>query len=241
MKREVKLATKEMKNEVLSLMEDKEYVEKHIVYNLVNKVNVRAGEIFDPVFGNDIGLVYRVVINNESGLVIREDLLSMFDGNIQKLRSIARKNTPVLRPAKLKGLKEMIYNLMDEPVPDDIDDFAYVLTNASGVNGAAAILYPEAINMIKEKIHGPFYVIPSSIHEVILLPADYGDPKDIKDMIMDVNADGIDPLDYLGDDPIPSTKILKALNDMAYKTIQENEEMINFQKMVISSLMDDIF
>lgn len=242
MKREVKLATTEMKNEVLSLMEDKGYVEKHIVYNLVNKANVRPGEIFDPIFGNDIGLVYRVVINNESGLVIREDLLeSMFDGNIQKLRSIARKNTPILRPAKLKGLTEMMYSLMDEPVPDDVEDFAYVLTNASGVNGAAAILYPETIDMIREKIPGPFYAIPSSIHEVILIPAGYKKPKEIKEMIMGANAEVVDPLDYLGDDPIPSTKVLKALDDLAYKNIQENEEMINLQEMVISRLMDDIF
>lgn len=247
MQREVRMAPEWMEKKATELLSDKEYVESHLVYNLVNKRNVRPTEIFDPVFGGNIGMVYRIILREDAGAVITKDTVdSMFNGNLNKVRELARRNTPKLRPPMIMGLNEMTFNLMKEAGMKDVEmpeeEVTYVLTNEGKMNGAATILYPEIFELIKTKFNGPFYIIPSSIHEVILYPiANGADPAELKAMIMGVNADVVDPFDYLGDAPILSTEIMKAQGKMLDKTIQKNEELIDFQERIVSELMDTFF
>lgn len=46
----------------------------------------------------------------------------------------------------------------------------YVLTNSSKINGAAVVLYPQCLQHIGENIGGNYYLLPSSIHEMIIMP-----------------------------------------------------------------------
>ena len=46
----------------------------------------------------------------------------------------------------------------------------YVLTNSSKIQGAACMFYPHVLEMIGEILKEDFYILPSSIHEVIILP-----------------------------------------------------------------------
>ncbi|MDR1542652.1 MAG: DUF5688 family protein [Clostridiales bacterium] len=47
---------------------------------------------------------------------------------------------------------------------------AYVLTNSTMINGAAAIFYPGVAKRIRQLLKDDFYIIPVSIHEVVLHP-----------------------------------------------------------------------
>lgn len=112
-----------------------------------------------------------------------------------ELYELARENTPRLFPIKFGGMTEILFGL---PNPDEK---MFVLTNDNGMKGAVAILYPDAMETIKAKIPGHFYMIPSSVHEVILLP-DNGDmtEEEINGIINQVNSDVVDPSDQLGDE-----------------------------------------
>ena len=50
------------------------------------------------------------------------------------------------------------------------EDIFYVLTNRYRNFGAACLLYEGCLERIGEKLGGEFYVLPSSVHEVIILP-----------------------------------------------------------------------
>lgn len=73
----------------------------------------------------------------------------------------------------------------------------YVLTNAEKMNGAAAILDSKTMEGISEKLGGDFVIIPSSIHEVIILPLNTADTDTLNGMVNDVNASEVAPLDVL--------------------------------------------
>lgn len=75
----------------------------------------------------------------------------------------------------------------------------YVLTNKTKVNGAAVITSPLAQKCIFEALGGTYYVLPSSIHEVIIIPcgSDSPDVTYLKEMVSEVNSEQVAPNEVL--------------------------------------------
>lgn len=44
---------------------------------------------------------------------------------------------------------------------------------------------------------GDFYIIPSSVHELLLIPQDFGDPSDLIELVKNINATEVSPEDFL--------------------------------------------
>ena len=76
----------------------------------------------------------------------------------------------------------------------------YVLTNASKCNGSGAILCDELLRGIYDKLDSPYYLLPSSIHECIIIP-DTGemDIMSLSAMVKQINAEEVLPQDRLAD------------------------------------------
>lgn len=74
-----------------------------------------------------------------------------------------------------------------------------VLSNERRIHGAVCMIYPEVL----EKLSGArrnFYILPSSVHEVILLgDTGWGDPGELKEMIAEVNSAHVAPEEVLSD------------------------------------------
>lgn len=65
------------------------------------------------------------------------------------------------------------------------------------MNGAIAII--KAKERLAQMYPNGYYVIPSSVHEMLVLNMDYTDEDTITGIIRDVNANVLDPKDYLSD------------------------------------------
>ena len=64
----------------------------------------------------------------------------------------------------------------------------YVLTNQLKMNGAACILYPDALRKCSQQIGSDLLILPSSIHEVILLPDDgRSNREELREMVEEIN------------------------------------------------------
>ena len=93
-------------------------------------------------------------------------------------------------------------NLLDKatgtvlPPPDSL----YVLSNESCFWGAAALFYPGMLSRLTELMDGDFYVLPSSVHEVLLLPVYEGDPQNLADTIRAANRSVTDCDVFLSDE-----------------------------------------
>lgn len=142
---------------------------------------------------------FRFLIDKDSNgiksTVITTDLAREMNLSEVELYELARENTPRLFPIKFGGMTEILFGF---PV---LDEKMFILSNEDTMKGAVAILYPDAMETIKAKIPGHFYMIPSSVHELILLP-DNGDMNEdeINDIINQVNGSVVDPSDQLGDE-----------------------------------------
>ena len=89
-------------------------------------------------------------------------------------------------------IKEEVENLKADR---EID--MYVLTNSIRNNGAVCITYPGVLKDFAEEKNSDIYIIPSSIHEVILIPGAQWSKSQINGMIREVNQNELDPVEVL--------------------------------------------
>lgn len=118
----------------------------------------------------------------------------------------AKENTPELFPVqfdtlfnilKSKGMIDADMGDMEEVMPP-----VYVLTNSNSMNGAAYIAYEDVIAgfLQKHDIWENVYILPSSIHELLLIPAREGmDVRLLQMIVQEVNRDEVGPEEYLSD------------------------------------------
>ena len=76
----------------------------------------------------------------------------------------------------------------------------YVLTNRDKMQGASAILYPEAAKMLQTRFPNGVWLLPSSIHEWIVVSKEISDDTaSLKSMVTTINAVEVLPADQLSD------------------------------------------
>lgn len=77
----------------------------------------------------------------------------------------------------------------------------YVLTNRMKNMGAVSMIYQEHLKPFAEKLRRNLFILPSSVHEVILVP-DTGaeSPAQLEKMVREVNSTQMDPEEILSDD-----------------------------------------
>ena len=153
-------------------------------------------------------------------IVLRDWQDNLMDGygiTLEELHDQALKNMNTLQPHSFKGMNETVAEMiavdiareqnvgMDEAkemamqMMPDIPDTMYVLTNDTKVNGAAAILNDDIRQEIAEKV-GDFYMLPSSIHETLIIPKDAGmEFKELEQMVQEVNQTQVAPGERLSE------------------------------------------
>ncbi|MCM1187903.1 MAG: DUF5688 family protein [bacterium] len=138
----------------------------------------------------------------EGSILIYHSHLDLWGVTLQELMKCAEENTPRLFPGKVSPMREVLQEIMDvrEVLEPDCEIPLAVLTNERRTHGAACILYPGMLKMLAGKEMRGFYVIPSSIHEVILLEKNEGESVgELRRMIYEVNRSHVAPEEVLSD------------------------------------------
>lgn len=74
----------------------------------------------------------------------------------------------------------------------------YVLSNTDRVHGAACILYGHLLEDFSKKINDNLYVLPSSVHEMIIIPASFaGKTSELKVMVEEINETQVEEEEVL--------------------------------------------
>ena len=89
---------------------------------------------------------------------------------------------------------------MPEEMMADMAPPMYVATNQDKVHGAAVMFYTDFMDQAAKELGGDIFILPSSVHEVLILPDDGNmDAQELKEMVTSINASEVSPEDRLTD------------------------------------------
>ena len=181
-----------------------ENIRKNVVYRLVNTESNRdLLEDIPHLEFLDLSIIFRCLVTQEdigsASILIHNVHMKLWDITIQELYQDAVMNTPRLEEYEIKSMTEVMREIMTEENSDGsgqdayMEEFSdsvplYVLSNKNRIEGAGCMLYPDLMKDFSDTIGSSFYIIPSSVHECLLLP-----PKEdvqggeIKNMIKEIN------------------------------------------------------
>lgn len=202
----------------------------------------------------DMAVVYRFVMesdeNGRASILVSNDLLDKMGVTPEQLHVDALENAPELRPAVIKGMSEVMMDMMGEDAHEmfGIDEFPqdemmYVATVPDKISGAGVIAYQEFMDQAAEKLGGDFYILPSSIHEILLVKDDGNvDFKDLKAMVEDVNATQVAPEEKLTDSVYhyDSKEHIFELAEKFEARQQEKETDVFSEKEEMGSVLGDL-
>ncbi len=153
----------------------------------------------EPVL--DMVLVYflRMDFKNEESMsmLITDYHLYKWGLSKEELKQLALENTMRDYDAVFQTLDEILERY-DIPRETSERKTMYVLSNEERQNGAVCMIYPGCLETIAEELGGDFYVIPSSVHECLIVQCD-GDlePGRIRRIIRFVNETEVQRQDVL--------------------------------------------
>lgn len=142
--------------------------------------------------------------------------------SMKELYQLALNNTMRLFPARLSAMEDIMESIlkgreapalpfMAETAAEPVHSL-YVLSNISNINGAGCLMYPELLNHLRNFFHSDFYILPSSIHEVILLPARASVKREeLNDMIREINLTQVPADEVLSDRAYYSEEFFEVL------------------------------
>jgi hypothetical protein len=140
----------------------------------------------------------------------------------------AKINTPNLFPPVVQSMRKVIEKLMKEEInthlestfniKDELEninlsyrdenytyqysheDNMLVVSNQRNINGASCMIYTDLLKDIADQLNSDLYILPSSIHELIIVKNDNCyDKRILKEMVKDVNLTQVPLEDILSD------------------------------------------
>lgn len=158
----------------------------------------------------------------------------------------AFENSPIIEPYSILKISEMMRSMLKDTIKEQIDEICeedseykkellestmetmireieekhipmFVLTNNNRYYGAASLVYPDMLEAIGEMLQDDFYILPSSVHEIIFIAKDGCiDSVAINEMIEEVNKTQVDEEEWL--------------SDHTYLYERKNKKLISIQK-----------
>lgn len=153
----------------------------------------------------DLSIVFQFLISDENigaaSILIHNAHAKLWGVDERELYKRATQNTPKLLQYELKNMRDVIGEILHSEINQYhegdyngyMEEFGrcitmYVLSNKNRTDGAACMLYPDLIGDFAKAMGSDLYIIPSSIHELLLLPAgDDDESRYIRNIIREVN------------------------------------------------------
>lgn len=185
---------------------DRKFILDHVEYRLVNaERNAEKLKDIPKKKIADLVAIYRVVASaGEDGMmsyVLTKVILDRSGISFEELDEAAKKNTEK-SGFSVRTMSEVMCELMGVNVGQEIEEpdgpQMYILTNARKLHGANIMLYKEYLEIAAEKMNGDFYIIPSSIHELIAVPVSAQGLEQLREMVKEVNDNQLTPEEILG-------------------------------------------
>lgn len=193
---------------------DYKSIEGRIAYKLINTEQNR--ELLEDVPHMeffDLSIVFQCVFTDvfdaPASILIHNAHMKLWGKTADDLLKAAEENTPRIMGCGIKSMEDVLDEIIAAETPDNSGSDIlkqesegrapmYVLSNRYRTDGAACILYPGQLEGICRKLKSSFYIIPSSIHELLIVPADGGEESgEMIGIIKEVNDTQLIPEEIL--------------------------------------------
>ncbi len=150
----------------------------------------------------DLSIVARIKISDNATITITNAMLNEWKLDKAYVLGCAIANTLSSDKLYIKPIGQVIAEMTSLDVPEEVDDAFYVCRTEAdnGQYGARAMLFNKQLMEFAKSIDSDLYVIPSSIHEILLIQIkSNASHNEINDMIKDVNSTAVENEDILSD------------------------------------------
>jgi len=137
----------------------------------------------------------------KGSIIIHNSHMDRWGVTEKELYQHAFENTIHIRPPKLDRIEQLLGDLvgMELGVKNESPKL-WVLSNEDRSYGAACMLYTRILKDFADEHGKNVYILPSSVHELILLEANDNDDKNaLRDMIREVNRTSVSADELLSD------------------------------------------
>lgn len=198
--------------EAMDSFRDFSKAQNHIYCRIVNyDLNARQ---LDPIPHKrflDLAITCYFQVDNETlrdaTITITENHCSLWGISPNRLHQIAWNNTINQLPSQLQNMEETLGEILSEEESLILEDVStasfspvpmYILTNSRRCLGAICMMYPGILAKAAESFQSNLYILPSSIHECILIPESKAFPKEeLEDMVEHINTTQLEPQELL--------------------------------------------
>ena len=155
----------------------------------------------------DLSIIYRWVVDVEqrglSSVVINNHVAESLGMGEDQLFKAAAENTRRILPPVVQSMNEVMRDMfVADGMPKELADLMigeqepemtmWVISNERKIEGAASMLYEDKLHSLAEKVGTDLYILPSSIHEVIAVSVEMGEPEELAQMVSEINMDQVD-------------------------------------------------
>ena len=165
---------------------------------------------------DDLMLAFYLQIKDDATCLIQNKMCAAWelDKPTETLYKHAKENTERLHPAKFQSMFAIMHGIMPEDMCAEIESSSdvpmFVLSNKENIHGASVMFYRDGtllddyiaeFKSISPNFQG-VYILPSSTHEIIIIPDDTAiniDENALADMVREVNRTQLSESDFLSD------------------------------------------
>lgn len=173
-----KLINAEQNKELLEMIPHRDFMDLAVVYYAIARDSA----------GEDIGTI--LIYNGHMDMWGQEEE-NLYQTAMMNMRADGEADFAAIETVVKRIVPDFIFPALPSNVPGNMS--MYILTNHSKRFGAAEILDKRTLRMIADKVGDRFIVLPSSVHETIVLPTkDETEYGHLADMVREVNDTDVD-------------------------------------------------
>lgn len=151
--------------------------------------------------GAGLAVVAEINVGDEYSIVVNNDIARDYDLDV--LFDTATANMTALYPAQMISLESAIFgngrNVLDSN-DEDIDGMYTLMSDGLHCFGASTLAYKGVAEKVRRLFGSGYFILPSSLHEVILLKDDgTARASDLKAMVTEANHTVVAPYEVLSD------------------------------------------
>lgn len=150
----------------------------------------------------DLAIVYYVALEVDeygiASMLVKNEHLKMWKIREEDLYYHACRNTREIFPCEFMQMKKILEELLGFEEEEGPGEQMYILSNEMRNYGAAALLYPDRLRMAGEVIGENYYILPSSVHEVILVAeSEAPEKEELEALVKEMNETQVEEEEVL--------------------------------------------